>query len=107
MYCSTSPLSRSHARSSRQSSRCSIVSATSSNWKSSMYQDFSRCSIVGSASARGCPTESTASRSTRSGANAASPHATAAPQSWPTTWARSISSASSTASMSATLWRSA
>ena len=102
---SVSPSPRIHSRKSSQSSRISSCSAVPSYWNSSGYQLRSRCSIVGRRSPFGWPTESTAKRPTRSLANAASAHPTAAPQSCATTCARSTSSVSSTASMSVTLRR--
>src|SRR5919108_353881 len=73
-----SPSSRSHSRNSFQSSRASRASATPSNWNSSVYHDFSRCSIDRSRSRAGCPTDIATNRSTRAGASAASAHASAA-----------------------------
>ena len=65
-----------HSRSSAQSSRRSSSSA-SGNWNSSMYHDFSRCATRRRAKPRGDRRESTASRSTRSGAISAIAHADA------------------------------
>ena len=66
MWRSRSPSPRVHSRSSCQSSRMSSSSAVPSNWNSSWYQPFSRCSSDGRRSAFGWPTDSTAKRSTRS-----------------------------------------
>ena len=70
-----------------KSSADSHCSATPSNWNRSMYHDFSRCSKPASRNAAGCPTDSAARWSTRSGAEGGSAQASAAPQSCPTTWA--------------------
>ena len=77
-----------HSRSSAQSFWRRISSA-SGNWNSSMYQDFSRWATVRWPEA-GCPTDSTASWSTRAGCISANAHATPAPQSCPTTRACSM-----------------
>src|SRR3954464_1917809 len=58
-----------------------------------MYHAFSRSAIVRRCAA-GWPTDIATSRSTRPGCSAAKIHATAAPQSWPTTRAVSSSRAS-------------
>ncbi len=85
------------ARKFAQSSFESHCSAMSVNWNRSMYQDFSRWGRPASTNAMGLPTDRATSRSTRSGAKAAVAQASAAPQSCPTTAARSTPTASSTA----------
>ena len=79
-------------------------SGTHGTWKAAMYHDLRRCprsDFHARERAAGWGVESTVTDATRSGWLPASSHATAPPQSWPTTWARSTPAASSSASTSA------
>ena len=69
------------ARRLAKSSLDSHCSATPSNWNSSMYHDFSRCAQPASRNELRWPTDMATRWSTRSGANPATTHASAAPQS--------------------------
>jgi hypothetical protein len=102
--CSRSPSPRLNVRSQAQSSCWMVASATPANWKNSWYHAISCCRRVGAA--RRCGTEIAVSVRTRSGLSMAVSHATAAPQSWPTTCTWSSPSRSSIAVTSATMFGS-
>ena len=55
------------------------------SWKKYMYHDARACRLVANdlRNAAGCGTDNAVREATRSGISAATPHATAAPQSWP------------------------
>src|SRR2546423_485132 len=92
--------SHAHSRKNRQLSRGNTSSATPGNWNHSMYQDHRSCVSPAAAPAPWCPTDSTVSRSTRSGRRNASCQARPAPQSCPTTAALATPTSASTATTS-------
>jgi hypothetical protein len=89
-------------RNTAQSSADSTRSATPGNWNHSMYQDRCFWAMPAAANDTGWPTETATSLLTRSGAKVATIQASPAPQSCPTTAARSTPSASSRATTSPT-----
>ena len=82
----------------------SDASGTQGSWKKSMYPDRSAwvLEIIDFAIAAGWGVASEVTVSSRSGCHAAALHATAPPQSWPTTWKRSTPAASASAIRSPT-----
>ena len=78
-------------------------SGTNGNWNAPMYHDFSPCVLVTIAltNASGCGTDTAVTVSSKSGRSAATCHATAAPQSWPTRCTLPTASASISATVSA------